>query len=311
MALEQRQTQIQEGAGLTESRLNRDFVLFLQKWSFPLLLAVLAIAAVVVGLRRLGEYRERQMAVAFSELQDALTARSPASLIRVAEDHAGKRAVPLIARTAAADAWLVAAYTGVAPGAELDPDGKVKDAKDLINAEQRERYLNDAATQYRKVIEEAGADGGMTIHAIGAEMGLAAVEETRGKADEAKRHYEAAAAMARRAGFEKLAAEAARRIESLPTMIGGTPALVSASDVKTGTPKPAANTPGGLPANIPPEVLEQLRSQGLSTTPGGAPVTLPPALPPGEQMVFPDGPGAAPKSPEAPKAPEPATPKQP
>ena len=47
--MEERQTQIREGAGLEESKLNVEFIDWLQRWSTPILLLV-AGAALGMGL---------------------------------------------------------------------------------------------------------------------------------------------------------------------------------------------------------------------------------------------------------------------
>lgn len=280
--MEQRQTQIQEGAGLTESRLNRDFIDFLKRWGGTILLVIVAIAAGYMGLKKWSQYREQRMAAAFEDLEAALASRNPVSLIRVAEDHAGKAAVPIIARLAAADEYLVSVYRGVAPGGLIENDGTVKDAKDLVTPEQRDRLLAQAAEQYQLALTEAGDSRAMALHVIGARFGLAAVAETRGNTEEARKQYDSIIAVAGPAGFGALGDEARRRLDTLANL-PKPPKLLAQSDVRTGAP---AQAPGGnLPGQVPPEVLRQM--QGGTPAPQPAfPVipdlTLPPLLPPEE-----------------------------
>lgn len=288
MALEQRQTQIQEGAGLTEGRLNQDFILFLKKWTLPIVLVVLAVAAGIVGLKRLAQYREDRLVAAFAEFQAAVASGNPVSLVRVAEDHEGKAAIPLLARLAAADQYLVAAYRGVAPGATLDNDGKPSDAKDLLNAEQRDRMIAQAAELYQRVVSDAGTARGMALQAIGARFGLAAIAETRGQPEEAKKQYQAVIDAAKAAGYAGLADEARKRLETVGSLTATT--LYAKSDVRTGSPS------SRVPTEIPPEILRQLESQGTATMPmpGSTPRTRPPMLPPDIEPVFPGDPAPAP-----------------
>lgn len=301
MALEQRQTEIQEGAGLTESRLNRDFIDFLKKWGGVILLVILAITAGYLGLRRLSEHREQTRAAAFDDLEAARASGNPAGLVQLADEHSGQGAVPVLARLEAADAYRVAAYRGLAPGAAVESDGSVKDPKDILNAEGRERLLAQAATQYQLALDGAEADPGMAIQAISARFGLAAIAETRGQTEEARKQYEAAQAHATRAGFTDLAETAKRRIATMSEFVE-MPVLLSRADVKTARPRPASN----LPQQLTPEQLAELERTGTLTTPipGSAPgPVLPPLLPPDEPPAIP---GATPPV-KAPPATPPAS----
>lgn len=154
---------LKEGAGLEESRLNREFIDFLQVWG-PRVLMV--IAAIALGYFLYGKYRlsqEAALARAFSELDAAVVARNPTSLIRVAEEQSGKAAVPLLARLAAADLYLESSRTGVPAGIQLDQAGALPEGTSFLTEEEKKSQLGKAAAEYETVLAAAGTSDGMAI----------------------------------------------------------------------------------------------------------------------------------------------------
>jgi tetratricopeptide (TPR) repeat protein len=217
--MDERQQQIRQGAGLEESRLNLEFIDWLRRWSTPFLLVIALAALGYVVYQRVQQSREQRIDHAFVELEAAIStaAPNPRALEDIARTYRGIRGVPHVARLAAGDQYLRAARIGLAPGAMLQPDGTVDEA-DLLNEEQRTRYLSEAERLYRDVLADTQADDTKAIHAMSAAYGLAAIAETRGDLDEARRHYERILSMSELAGYPQHTAVARQRMERLPEL---------------------------------------------------------------------------------------------
>ena len=87
--MDDRQTQIRQGEGLSESRVNQDFIDFLNKWSSPVLL-VLAVAALTwAGLQWMEKKKIEKVNNAFADLEAATAGNnpSPASLVVGTDGH--------------------------------------------------------------------------------------------------------------------------------------------------------------------------------------------------------------------------------
>lgn len=215
MAMEKRQQDIQVGAGLTESRYSQDFIDLLKTWSLPTVLIIAAGVLAIQGWRLYKNRQETSLAAAFKDVEGAVVAGNPTNLVRLAEEHAGKRAVPWMARLTAADILMQAAVSGVAPGAEIDTDGKPKNEADVLKPEQVQQKYDEAAAQYRIVLNETADSRGNEPHALSAAFGLAAVAESRGKWDEARQMYDRAINIADRGGFKAAQTLIKDRIASL------------------------------------------------------------------------------------------------
>ncbi len=220
MALDERQQQIKEGAGLEESRLNVEFIDWLRKWSTPLLVVVALLVLAYVGYERWQLAKRAEVDRAFVQL-DSITESpnpSPESLKSIADEFEGVRAVSPIARLAAADIYLQAARRGVKVGANMTSAGAPAEATDLLNDEQRAAVLADAESLYARVFAEAVDRRGWEEHAIGAAYGLAAVAECRGDAATAGAHYGRVVDLAEAAGLAAHAETARKRLASLPSL---------------------------------------------------------------------------------------------
>lgn len=210
MSLDQRQTQIEVGAGQTESRINREFVDLLRKWSTP----VLVLLVVGAGLAWAWNYRQTQrqqkQSTAWRELAEARTAGLPEGLLKVADDHPSEDAVALEARLAAGDRLLNAGITGARPGVERDATtGAMKDsAKGVLSKAERTAMFEQASAQYDKVMAASSGRAAQAIFYVNAALGKAAALESLEKWSEAEAMYAAAASAAEKAGLEDQAARA-------------------------------------------------------------------------------------------------------
>jgi hypothetical protein len=280
--------EIREGAGLTEARLNQDFIEFLRKWSTPVLVVVALAAVSYAAYTRWNERKIQQYNDAYAEFErvSGIASPSPESLKRVAEDYQGIGSVSLMARLQAADVYLQSIRRGIKPGSQVEPDGSVKNADDLLTADDRKAFLEQAEQLYQRVIREARLTDSQRLLAIGANYGLAAVAECREDFEGARKFYVEVENLAKDTPFSQHATVATERIASIDTI--KTPVHLYA---KSELPATAVPAPSSLP----------LQSDG-STPPAGeapAPVEPAPAGPPIE-------PAPETSAPEAPKGDAPA-----
>lgn len=215
--MDDRTREIREGAGLVESRLNTAFIDWLRKWSTPILIVAAVALLGYMGWQKLQAARITRVNTAFSELAAASEGSNPSpdSLRRVADEFDGVRAVGHLARLSAADIYLEAVRRGIKVGRATTSEPL---PEDLLTPEERDMYLREAEGLYEVVLAKAGGDADMAIHAAGAAFGLAAIEECRGATDAARSRYEAAKAIAEKAGMTVHARIAEERIADLPTL---------------------------------------------------------------------------------------------
>ncbi len=266
--MDDRTSQIREGAGLDESRINQDFIDLLSKWSTP---ALFVIAAVVLAYWGYGQLQKRANAKvnrAFEEVASAVdytvASPSPVTLGAIREQYGDIRGIAPMSALREADVYLNAAVRGVAPGAELQLDENnqstgVYAEEDLLSDEDRQKFLGDAERLYREV---AGMkkEGGWAIHRLGAQFGLAAVAESKGDAAGAKSAYAEAKSIAEAEGFElwsKIADERSANVDEMvvPVALISKEALPKAPEPEIAAPTEtpegeAAQETGGTP--VPP-----------------------------------------------------------
>ncbi len=321
MSLDQRQSQIEVDKGLTESRLNQDFVDFLRKYGTAILLGVCAISVAYVGWDRYSRHREGTLDEAWLSLEKAIEARSPEGLIAVAEEHASEAGLPLLARVEAADILVQSAIMGVVPGAEIAGDGTVTKPDDLLTPEGVARHFDRAADQYEKVIASTSGKPALVLHQLRAMFGMAAVDESRSKFDDAKRRYEQIVDVANTAQLSTLAGAAKKLLDTIEDAKTA-PRLYSDAQVVTkpappppppAAANPATNVPGlqGLPPGSltpvnPADLPAHLRNPGTTNVnPNPAPT---PAKPEGDKPTGEKPSAPATPAPAQPEAPKPAAP---
>ncbi len=187
--MDDRQTKIREGAGLEDSRINQEFLDFLNKWSSPVLLTLAVGALVWAGLQWLERKENARIDQAFSELEAATAGGnpSPTSLTTIADDYVGVRSVPELAKLTATDLYLRAFTVGIEPGAQFDTiTRQVTNPEDILTPDRRTMYLDLAEKTAKEVLAMSEGKPGKSIFAMQALTRLAAVEE-------GKRNFDAAA----------------------------------------------------------------------------------------------------------------------
>lgn len=265
MSLDRRQTEIEVGAGQTESRINREFVDFLQKYSGYAIMGVALLVLAIWGYGKLAERRESLETLAWKDRWGAVRAGNPTGLIKVAEDHPGEQSVALLSRLRAADILLNSVALGLVPGAQRDPaTGRLtNEQQDLLTSEKRVELLNRAAEQYRTVLSLTAGRAELVAIAFSAATGLAAVAESKGDWDAARKAYEEAKATAQAAGVAELVATAQSRLDSLESLRAVR--LPGQSEIQSLNPNAA-------PINDP----TSLKLDPFPLTPGAPPAMLTP-----------------------------------
>jgi hypothetical protein len=276
--MDQRQTQIRERAGLEESLLNQDFIEWLRKWGTPLLMAA---AVLAVGYTLYLRYQKGQSArvdEAFAALEHARSGAnaSPDSLLGVAAEYDGVRAVGMLARLTAADAYLDAVRRRMKIGAELEldaatrqPTGRLVNPEDALTPEDKAAYLERAEGLYLEVHDAAARDSGNILTRVNAMFGLAAVSEARGEWESAGEWYGKIAVLVEGTSYVALSEIAKARQEAVGTL-GNQPPVPLADQVPKMPPPPEALPNPGDALN-PPEPKAPPEGEPVATPPAEAP----------------------------------------
>lgn len=280
--MDQRQAQIRERAGLEESLLNQDFIEWLRRWGTPILM-VAAAAAVGYSLWvRHEKTTNDKVDKAFAELAQASTGAnaSPDSLQAVAGTYEGVRAVPMLARLAAADAYLDAVRRKMKIGAAIEvdeatrrPTGKLARPEDALTEEDRKAYLASAGDLYRQVFDAAKTSSGNILTRVNAMYGLAAVAECNEQWDQAKDWYQQITSLVEGTNYDLHGKVAQRRLLAVDGLKDVPPAPLDASVPKKPAPPPPPVTVTPVPApSTPVPFAPEPAPQG---GPGEAPKTEP------------------------------------
>lgn len=221
--MDDRQTKIREGAGLEDSRINKEFLDFLNKWSSPVLI-VLAIAALTwAGMQKLEQMRSEKVDKAFGEYETLIADGnpSPSSLKSIATEYEDVRSVAHMARLREVDLYLGAAALGLEPGAQIDQATQsVASEDDILSDEKREQYRDLAASTAQQVLDATVNEPGKEIFALQALSRLASVEESRADFEAAKSRYERLVSLAEEHSYPTIVTFAQKRIESLDSLAG-------------------------------------------------------------------------------------------
>ena len=210
--MDERQTNITEGAGLEDSRINREFIDLLKKWYPPVLYLVVLVAGAYAGVRYLEQRRITKLDAAFSAFNEAELDRRPDRLIQVASQQKGKGAITELSLLSAADMHLQAYHLRIMPGT------LGVDAADRLDDAQAQEMLTKAAGLYADVYEKAKGIEGRELLAIGARWGMAAVALTQKNYDAAEQGLKDVIAIAEPLGFDDLAGDARDLIASFPEL---------------------------------------------------------------------------------------------
>lgn len=309
MALDQRQTQIREGAGLEESRLNREFIDLLQKISMPVLVIVAILAVGYAFKQRYDRAQKEKLDLAFSEIEAASSSAhpSPDTLRSIADEYQSIAGVYLKGSLRAGDAYLDTYRSGIKPGAELKPDGSLAKPEDVLSDSDRTYHLSQAQSMYDRVYSETAGKPEFTLMRLESMYGLAAVAECKGELEAAKKHYEDIIALTDKGPWAIHTTLAKARIESLANL-KNLPHLYKTAELPKPPEPPKAETPPALPAaGDAPKAEDPAAApptSGETPKTDGTPAAVPkeeakpaenPATPPSAPPADPKPPAPAPK----------------
>ena len=202
------------------------------KHGTTLLIAVLVIAAVLVGKRFV---ESRNAAVQEEAWSDLALASSPESYRAVAQSHS-LQTVQALADLRGADLWLEKA---VAPAPLPKEEAAADTPETTASASITQQALDEAALAYERVANDSQAHH---VFKLNAHLGLAAVAEGREDWAQAHKQYTRVIEQAG-TGYEAIAAQAKARMAQLDRLKNP---VVFGPD-----PEPVATTPAPQPA---PEV---------------------------------------------------------
>lgn len=215
--MDDRQQQITEGAGLQESRLNTEFIDFLKRWSNTVLTVVLVVTLAYVGWTYWGKMKERKLDEAFVNYEAAVDSGSPDSLLKVASEFPNQASVAPLARLRAADIYLDAARSGVAPGGDAAIEA------DVLTDEERVVFALLGRDQYSEALEEVAGDTKRMLLQLRARDGVASAAISMGDVDAGREALAELRKAASDAGFVQLAAHTSERIEGLEEKLNQPP----------------------------------------------------------------------------------------
>lgn len=266
--MDERQTQIRQGAGLEESRINTDLIDFLNKWSSPVLIVIGLIGLGWAGLRYMERARIAKINNAYAAYEGAMAggSPSPASLRNIATEFDGVGSVSEMALLRTVDIYLRAAIAGIEPGAEIDPvTGRPAQESDVLDAERTRNYLSQARDLAASVVASTEGEDGKGLLRIQALMRLGAAREGLGSIEEAKSAYASAAQAATAAGFPELAIVAESRAEAADGL-AEVPTLPSRADLAPLPGDELLNSSGEVPMTI--EEIMSMPSLGTNNPSG-------------------------------------------
>ncbi len=210
--MDDRQTKITEGAGLEESRLNQEFIDFLNKWGFRFLMVVLVIAAGWVGKTRWDQYVEQRLDTALVELESEIATGSPDGLIALAKKYKSVDSVWEQATLSAATINLESGRKSLIPG------GDPSDKDDFLDPGSAQKQLQQASDLFAQVVDHAGSES-ISINALDARSGLIAAKISLRDADGARSGLTELIALLEKSGFTDLKDKAEERLASLDELM--------------------------------------------------------------------------------------------
>lgn len=222
--MDDRQAQLQIGAGLQESRLNTELIAFLQKWGGHALLGVAVLIGLYAAYVKINQWQQSKLDSAFESFEAAYASGSPETLLQVAREHKARGAVWQLASLTAAELILDAARVGVRPGGNV----QLPAPGDILSETEAKELTAQARQIYSEVLVHASGNPKEMIFAQQARWGLATAAIDLGEFDEAARMLREYADEAEKHGLSDQAARARERLKQIESMQGTIPVFSEA-----------------------------------------------------------------------------------
>lgn len=198
-------------ADLSESQVNEDFVLWLKTKGPNYLLIIMIVIAGYLFFINYQQSKDAYRAEAWIAYIEASTTGLPASNEDIAQTYADVDALHSLGLLSAADGYM----RSVISGQTLESNA---DITVILSEEDRSFYLQKADGLYAKVIETDNKSDEHTILTVSGMNGRAAVAESKGDIESAKRFYESVISRSKNS-FPALAAQAQSRIDTLDVLV--------------------------------------------------------------------------------------------
>lgn len=306
MSMDERQQQIQVGAGLQESRLNTDLIAWLEKWGTWILAALCVVVLSYVGWNYLQRQNREMLDKALAAYNtargtlgiDGIRTGSPDGLLAVAREHPR---VATLASMEAAEIFLGSARRGVRPGGNV----MVPTAEDILTPEQQDELLAKAGKLFEEVRSKTDNDVALGLMNMRSRLGIAAVAISKGDMEKAKQVLTEMEARATKLKLTEHADEAKRRLELLPLLSAPTELLKDSDLAAIPGTSPEMLDIGAQQDGAAPQferMPEGFVPPGFGGQGAGSPVVIDPAQPTPTPTPAPEGtPTPAPAQPEQPK----------
>lgn len=266
--MDERQQQVQVGAGLQESRLNTEFIDFLRKYGTYGLYGLLAVVLAYVGWQKWSVYQQKNLDEAFRQLDAGMASRNPENLLTVAAENKGQGAVWQLATLSAAENYLDAARRGYAPGSD-----QVNPAEtDRLTESQTQEMLNKANGLLKDVLAKVGNDKGQLLIAQRTRWNLATAALNANDPATAKKYLDEYENAAKNAGLTDMVALGSTRASSIDRVLAPTALYTEAELPATAKPAAPVQVPGmgtfnvtggtGRPISLTREEFDALQKEG-------------------------------------------------
>ena len=220
--MDERQQNIEVGAGLQESRINQELLDWLNKWGSWILTGVLIIVLAYLGYIKYGEYQASRRDKAFASYMETrgtagaagVLSGSPDNLITLAEDKAGIGSVSHLARLDAAEIYLGWARLGLKPGSISDTNPEPAE-EDVLSAEAEAEMYTTSYDLYKRVATDTASDEAHALFRLKALWGMAAASASLGEFDRATAEYESVQAFAGEIGLPDIVQRADNALASI------------------------------------------------------------------------------------------------
>ncbi len=227
--MDDRQQQVKIGAGLEESRINRELIDWLNKWGLRILIVVLFVVAAYQGNQFLTQRAHNARNTAFVDFYQIIDLNNPGAVLEFGDEHDGEGALWELAYINGGMMLLSEGTRGVSLEAQnvFSPT-----PEETLSREDREQRYTKSSEVFGKVIERFENDPAKRLVLLQALSGKASAEMSLGNAAVARGLLERVVEIGNADGFPDLALLAQERL-SLWSEFQNAPMIVSRDQVRS------------------------------------------------------------------------------